>query len=516
MRMKKTFKFFMMAAIVAAGFTACSSEEVVPNKGGDETGGDGTATYATFNLTLKETKATTYDPPTQGSALDNPTNDNLLAYSDVRLLIFNAATQALEYNDVFGTARKTVLVQAGNKKIFVFANTAGDLSTQFAAVSALVVGTATLTDFYNITYDAGTPQALGATGLPATRTFNIEPLHKHANTGTTGLPASNTNAIEYVLLPNIEEATAAAGTTSNTGSSTTNSFNIELLYMIAKGRLYLGDLEANLTTGTPHAVSNITYTIRNLARKTNFVQNVVASVPRSYYYTDYSITTTAAEFLLDFDLASAMQTAPITTTPGNYLYVPENNNQLLRRGQSSHFVIKATFKPGVVVTDASYSTSGINFETKTLDLSGSLDYLFTLEEIAGIPSGTYFTDLNTLQKAAWLYTYNSPWIGDAGQLAQAQALIGAADQDTKFYSFVNATSWYRLDLGTSTSGSNLVPGVLRGKAYNARINSITGPGLPDENKVELKPEEPVVSMTYISATIEVKDWEPVYQVGELY
>ncbi|MDH6321727.1 hypothetical protein M2463_003767 [Parabacteroides sp. PH5-13] len=524
--MKKTFKFFMMAAIVAAGFTACSSEEVTPiDPNNPETPNQEEATYATFLLNLNETKATTYDPSSSGSAAENDANDGDLSYSDVRLLIFDSQTKALEINEVFTDARKTVLVQAGNKKIFTIANTMGALKTACwdkLDATNFAPGSKTIEDFYAIVYDAGTPQALGA-ALPTTRSFNFEPLHKHARS-TKGLPASNSNAIEYELNPNIERDEAHNGalvdeTNATPGKSATNSFKISLTYMIAKARLYLGDTEANLTTNGD-AVSNITYTIRNLARKTNFVQNVVAGVARSYYYSDYTINTTASEFLQDFDMASAMQTTAITTTAGNYLYVPENNNQLLRRGQSSHFVIKATFKPGQVITDATYTTSGIKYTTTDLDNSGSLDYVYTVAEvIEGMPAGMYYTDLATLQKAAWLYKNNAEWKNTAAQIAEAEALVDATDEKTAggelYYQFFNAESWYRLDLGESTTGSNLKPGVLRGKAYNAKINSITGPGVPGEGEVEKDPEQPVVSMTYISATIEVKAWDVVSQVGEL-
>ena len=523
--MKKKFRFFM-AAFAAVGLMAsCSSEEVTPvdpdntGKPGIE---EGEGTYATFYLDQVKTKATTFDPPTSGSTSENDNNDGDLAYTDVRLLIFDSQTKALEINELFGTdARKTVLVQVGNKKIFAVANAQGDLKSHYHDVLETWGPTSgkTLDDFYALFYNAGTPQALGTT---TNRSFDIEPLHKHART-TVGLPASNTNAIEYELKANIEREDAHNDPNPSTGgTSDNNAFKIELVYMIAKARLHLGQPITSIVSGGDK-VSNITYTIRNLARVTNFVQNVVAGVPRSYYYTKYDLGTTAAEFLLDFDLASKMQTTAITETPGDYLYVPENNNQLLRRGQSSHFVIKAKFEPGKVVTDAKYYTSGIVETVKTLaEIGGNMDYVYTLtEDIPGIPAGKYFTSLAILQKTAWLYAKNAEWTGSPTQLAEAEAIVNTANEkatgsdDPLYYQFYNAQSWYRLDIGESTTGANLRPGVLRGNAYNAKINTITGPGVPDEGEVEIDPEQPVVSMTYISAVIEVKKWDLKYQSGDL-
>ncbi|MDR0430872.1 MAG: fimbria major subunit [Tannerellaceae bacterium] len=525
--MKKMFKFFIGAAIVAAGFTACS-EEVIPVSG-QEGNGSGTqdekeSTYATFQLNLGDvaSRATTFDPPTSGSDQDNVAGDKALDPNDVRLLIFNSATKSLEINEVFGTANKTVLVQAGNKKIFVFGNTKGTLSTAFKNVADLAVGVATLDNFYDIIYDAGAPQDHKATG---SRTFDIEPLHAKAS-ATTGLPVSNSNAVEYELKPNIEESAAAGGTAVVGGSSATNTFKIEAVFMIAKARLSLGDTEDKLVTGGSNdKVSEIFYTIRNLARKTNFVQNVVTGVTRSYYYDFITATTPASVYSDNFDRASKLGTTKISTTAGNYLYVPENNGKLLRYGQASRFTIKAKFEPGKVITDATFKTSGIELTIQKLaDAGSSNSYVYTIAPIPGIPQGSYFASLDVLRKTAWLYQFNQPWPATP-PTAEMDAIVTAADEASAgttpnrklYYQFTNAESWYTLPLGESTNAANLQPGVLRGKAYNAKINSITGPGVPKEDIVEDpgRNGDPIVSTTYISATIEVKDWAVVGQVGDL-
>jgi hypothetical protein len=248
----------------------------------------------------------------------------------------------------------------------------------------------------------------------------------------------------------------------------------------------------------------------------------------------FNATTPGTEFDDHFDLASVYPSSPAnidastSTARGLYYYVPENNNALLRRGQSSHFVIKATYQPGQVITAVTGSTSGVLYTyTSYATTNSSANYIYTLKEFGGIPAGTYFATFADVQKAVWYTAHpTEAWVPTPAQTTEVAAIVHINDGKNKeattspsgkdlYYAFTGCKSFYRLDLGESTNAADLRPGVLRGKAYNASINSITGPGMPNEDEVELKPEDPVVSMTYISAVIKVLDWSVVSQVGDL-
>lgn len=86
MKMKKTFKFFMSAAIMAAGFTGCSSEEV---NGPDID--KGTETYS--SLTIKDATST---PATYGTtSTDDPANTETLGNANrLKAYIFNGDISA--------------------------------------------------------------------------------------------------------------------------------------------------------------------------------------------------------------------------------------------------------------------------------------------------------------------------------------------------------------------------------------------------------------------------------------
>jgi len=94
--MKKFFKFFMAAAIVAAGFTACSDEEVTPGPGPGPN--DGPDTYSSLTVRDANSRPASYGTTDQ----DTPTSDEgLKLAASLKGFIFNgditAAPTPLEF-----------------------------------------------------------------------------------------------------------------------------------------------------------------------------------------------------------------------------------------------------------------------------------------------------------------------------------------------------------------------------------------------------------------------------------
>ena len=517
-------------------------------------------TYATFTI-----NATTYAGPksplqTKAVADFNPgtTNSGNAATemdinpADVRLMIFNDVGM-LEYNDLFPSNLQTsVLLTAGLKKIFVFAN-CGNISgfnTLFDSFTYDNSGPpTTFSQFYNSAiFDAGVPQQTPFVNKTTTsRTFSIAPLH--TQTASYGLPASSSNQATYMILAGIPQSVSEAGIPSTSEGSATNTFAIDLYFMLAKARLtYNSSALTQLKGTTPIAeITNIRYSIKNLARYTNYVLNVVSGNARSWYYGKTFINSSAGlpasmpsdHYFNHFDDASnANVLATVVAIPqtGPFLYVPESTNSPLTIGQCPYYSFNVQYMPKFVVTAVAYNamaTPKIQF-TYT-DLSSPMevnkDYVYLRGEIYGsggsLEQGTCFKTVDLLRQAAWLSIYGDGWSGTTNQMMEADAIIGTPPPATPTYSqlldypfpsygyylFTDAQSWYRVNVGSDVGSIATIPysipkwGTVRGVAYDTNITEFNGPGVPYEWMFgDYDVPDPVEAMTYVSVQTRVVDW----------
>lgn len=517
----KQIKFFAMA-LAALTIVSCSKEQIGGDNGG---GGDelSTPTYATFKFNIGgagSKAAADFDPTTKPEADAADAKIGTL-----QLLIFNSASQALEFNGILdpNTTSKTVLLTAGKKKIFFVANS-DKLTDYNTAIDPTTFkpgnAASTLAEFNKMNFSAGIPQKI-TEDQTGDRTFDFSNLYSLSNEtvgSEAGLPMSNTNETTYTLKAGITEEDAQGGTAVTSGESNTNTFKIQLYYMTAKARLVLAAnvLSAGDETKKP-VISDVKYSIRNLARATNYVQNVpTANSPQSYYYS--FLGTTQAAFDAEFDYASNIN-VPTTETAGNYLYVPENNHSMLLRGQSSYFAINANFEP-VVISKVEYdiNTKVKYTYTKLATADANKNYIYTTKDVEGIAAGTYFATVAMFEEAAWMMKNGLPFV-EATHREAAKALV-ADPTSTKptvggdYLSFTGAKSYYRIDLGEGV-GADTQYGVLRSNKYDATVNKITGPGMPSEEDLVVDPENPVSARTYISATITSAAWKPISQSADL-
>ena len=403
-------KLLLIGAAVAAMIFASCSSEIGSDTGkggkGEELKGKAYASF-TFNLSSKgaNTRAIgEYDP--LGVAKDDDA-DKVIGYDDLYLLIFkDDPTGALEYTakiDADGTGitsghTHTVLLTAGNKKIFVLANLGdaandnnvmanlldGDDTTPVAITWDDIENLGTLSDFESVVFTAGTPQVHYVDKVATARSFSTLPLSTRVGgTSNLGLPMSNSNQYSFTLTANIteEQAEDTTITPSTSGSNSNNRFSIKLDYLGAKARLkFHGDLNLNdarpsgttaTNTTIKAKVSNPTYTIKNLAQYTNLIQNVAVSGgnadPQSYYHAFNWGAATQDVFDPHFDQALNLYTGPTATDyqnglpvpqtafSDNYIFVPENTHTLLLNGQSSFYAMHVTYKPQRIVRTVAHN-----------------------------------------------------------------------------------------------------------------------------------------------------------------
>jgi len=582
--------FFAALAAVAFLAASCSEEEIGSN-GTDVNGLIKGKTVATFTLNLSNptTKALySFDPDGKQS---DANQERKINPADVRLLIFDLGSGILDVNQKFDVTpvggipystdvtgyklTKTVQLMAGDKKIYVIAN-AGSITT---AIAALTEDVSTLAAFNAIVFNAGTPQFPWTAKTPSERSFHIDGLYAFSGT-TYGLPASNTDQYTYQLkagIPAEESNTNSSGTggsatvTGSTVRQDYNYFEIDLIYMLAKGRL--GYTEAALSSTTPSAsISDIKYSIHNLARYTNFIQHVVGGLPLSYYdgmdFTTPFFTSVAHtandDYGTHFDAGVTVKQAgtKVTGSPSGYvfdidpdpyppfLYVPENNNRnaILTWGQASHFAVNAHYKPNNIITAVSYQPTSVpplQLSQTSTHPSPAVAYFYLLKDVGSIKTGTCFLTYALMQQACWLAlnATNIPGGGwDPGTHSTvADGIIGSAPSATVpselpdpalsiapygYYHFQlpNTTTntggnWYRVAIGDpNNEGSNPAHykfGVYRGKSYEVILTSFGGPGVPYEWMLISDPGEPVDAVTNVTVIVQIKDWDNVQWEHEI-
>ncbi len=417
----------------------------------------------------------------------------------------------------------------------------------------------TLDQFYEIVFNAGTPQAYSYVKTGA-RTFSIEPLSKivSATPALRGLPMSSSRGVSYTLTGNVtkEDAEDDQVTPVANGTNANNRFSVQLNYLGAKARLTMNQAASTFTGDDVADITTPTYTVKNLAKFTNLVANVTTggvpptltpNVSQSYYHGEQWTGATQLTYQANFDQASNI-TVAVPASDGNFIFVPENTNATLLRGQSSFFAMKATYKPKYILKAVSYNplvgagTGSIAFPAANFDtwanlapatagagqLAGGNQYYYHIDGIEGVNDATtvgatstrvhYFANARVLADAMWVKANNKP-LTDASYLTGGGA--GAADQlladaitAKECLIFTNGESYYRLDIGSGT-GDATEYGVYRGNAYTANITNIAGPGVPDEGSLFDNPNDPVKAVTYINVSIETAEWHKVDQNGDL-
>jgi hypothetical protein len=464
--MKRMFKFFASAAIVAAVLTGCTSEtdgpvvkETVDPNGVVE----GIPTYATFKFSISEgdTKAAVGD---NGEGSTSSTT-----IKDIRLLIYNAK-DSCEANILVNDAghltgagsvsnapkSATVQVTSGIKRIYVIAN-ASQIANINGPLNAIAPKTATaLLSNFNKVFDlvgAGGSNTYPASAVPANLTALGEMLTNTflTNNGYLMSNAIDANAVKQ-LVANIDSMSSADGTPAATASAT-NTIAITIQRAVAKARTtYAAAATLNTTDGVG-LLADIKYTYLNVNRAiypfqvlgqavdpTPGAPSPLANYPQSPYFENAAYTANSNEanwknYYYNYgtgDLVAMIDkvsgAAASTTYPAYYL--TENTQQTNHaKGNTSSIGVEGRFQPkgnfyiqgpyegtaapyndSIKLTAGVFTVPGTRKSTATLstlptEAGGRLYQVRGGRNgsiITGIPDSMFFTNRLTAYKVAFL------------------------------------------------------------------------------------------------------------------
>lgn len=563
--MKKYFKFFSVAAIVAAGLVGCTSEVPVDSDKGGNTGptAKGEYTYATFNFKLDNSvptsKAPMIDDQNSGDATEN------VAFNSIRLIIFNSANLC-EANEKYlssaadwiSKTSKTVRVVSGPKKIFVIANETSAIANILDGLvvdnpATSTVGTtytAFLADAVN-RYDLGGPGSHSTT--PPIDSAYIAPTGVNAFEitkviGTVTNPrayilsnAATTLASEFTLVGSVSENDSR---TATPGDATKNNIMINVKRMVAKGIVYYDNTISNIletTDGTGSIVAgSLKWGVDNVNRSAYLFQQYVGPVVKSPWYTSPSPISTSKVNYYPFFYKAYDRTATITagypTANPIYYYFTENTRDGAAsvKGNLTYAAIETKFsvKGGFHFATVDYN-SGLGQVNATLattptndpatNPSGDFYKLIpsraTITATSTNPTGTGFTYNNTSatipENAIFVneeLAYKTLFLTLNGHLTGHSN--GWRPTDPKELAMVEKYTggicYYRFNFGDGVSsqstGAGIVHEVERNVQYQAKITGFTKLGVNKPEKLDDVPETPDATPTYVTATLSVVPW----------
>ncbi|GEM_PF-3548864 len=576
--MKKIFKFFMGAAIVAAGFTGCSSEEVNPNPGPDPGPEvpvvEGTPTYATFTFNVSQANSTTRANATASDMDTGAIGDNDdYTINKIRLLVFNSSNQ-LEANvlqDV--TAPKyqtaTVRLMSGPKKILVLANEHASVSTAFSTAAFKTLdpdNSATVASTYadvitNISATAinlfevgGSPttapiDSTDFNGGSAEPYFDIDRVIGTVASGDYPYMMSNPDdGTTYTLQPGISETDSKNATA---GTNDKNHFKIAVKRAVAKGVITYDDSRATILTTLDGlgklTESSLKYGMDNVNRSVYLFQQFDGTTITSAYYDIPNISGWPIPapsparpqgrqdfypyFYKMYNISNAIAKASSPTTA---VYFTENTKSAPMNGNITYAAIEAQFTPAdgkwASAIDYDNSLKQITIVTGTNYSDNDLWAVLAKNDKLSYSNNNKFDNIylfpsaELANKALYLITYGTLF-GQTQPRTSELFPTAAADYtsswqvpaDMKKYidKYTGRKCYYRMDMGEGTLGGSFRYSVERNAQYFAKITGFKTIGVNDRRKLDDNPYEPKDAITHVTATIEVKNWDEKTMQGEI-
>jgi hypothetical protein len=521
MKMKKIFKLLLCAAIVAAGFTACS-EEVTPIDGSgpvNSNGGtveEGTPTHATFSINVPGAATKGLAP----DASENTTIDNF------RVLIFDNATGKLEVDTARAVASGdtiiTIQLISGTKRIYVFANggaTAKSLSTPAKGVSPL-----TYTDG-NVSHINDTTHLTSLTSFPYADLDSLHMLYANGKFYYSNVVANTVFTLEpSITAPDSKDATSK------------NRLYIELERPVAKVAVRQSASNSDFATvdGKGNIVANtIKYTVWGVnTRMFPFQRSAAGAIVTPEYLPTATTDPLTTKFYARNQGSGGSSNAFIsisysTTATGHgassgnrYYYVSENNPSTKKKGNTTIANVEAVYLPkaGTYITSPlTYNNVSKVYTTITpgaADQASAQDMYLLKGAFNGLVDGVLFAGSDALLLAKKVY-YHIKYPDAADQaLAQYATLVDLsavqADFDIYFNKYTAGKAYYRLDIGQQTgTGTNAVIDntIKRNFYYDCDITGFLKLGENVPTALVEPENEDLKGLTNLSVTITIRDWE---------
>jgi hypothetical protein len=513
--MKRLFKFFTVAAIIAAGFTGCSNETAIDPGEGPGGGGvvveDGEATYATFKFSVSDAPQTrSVDPATGEVAIP--------VVTEYRLFVFRA-DNTLEIDTFASNSDNlTIPLISGVKKIFVLVNGGTDAAN--LSTPAKGSGLTTYADF-NAVYDL-------ATGTPPTD-FTSHTL-LYGGSGSKFIYSSDVKTATQTLAPGVSAADSQNSTNSNYKA-------IEVDRLVAKVAVtktvpsqpegvtpIAGVIITRDSTGRI-VPSSVKYHLWNINKGVYPFQNYDAS---NVLVTPYgNMSAPFANYYLRNQGDGGSNTAIDIATRGSnpplnadYRFVTENVPSNFDGGNVTYAEVEAVFLPTVgnyISTTIGYNESSLTFMpvAATADLgttaSDATDmYQFTGEGYLGFPVGTLIAGANALALAKKVvYHILNPTVPPKTLLTDgAYVAITPTQVETYFAKYVGGKAYYRLNFGEQSggAGTDINFGVKRNHYYDANISGFATLGAKEPADI-LDEGTTLQGRTSLTVHIIIRDWQ---------
>lgn len=521
--MKKTFKFFMVAAIVAAGFVGCSSEDVgpTPDNGGGNGNGDkevveGIPTNATFEFISSM--------GTKSSLLGDASESDEI--TSIRLLVFQNNTTGVGQCEadtiipVSGGNRKsaTVLVSSGSKKILVIANTLSrPYDTQLQNLKGQTLS-------YFLAKNATTHMSLndyniGTSAIGTTPTdVNLSQLVENGKRLFSNSLADSSCVKQ--LVPSISASQSAAGVAGEAH----NFFKIYVQRAVAKVVVFssAGTSSAVPTVDGEGTLTNLTYGVRNLNRAVALFQIPNASdKPEAPFFNAFDATSAADMALLSTyapyyyrgtvgELDKVLSTGT-SSAPATAYYIPENANNTAVNGNTTYTAIRARYTAGAnrIITSTHFDKNGLNkFDeaiVETTTNSGQFYRILGKDATAGnlinsigngfVKDGSLFRTQSAAHEAAF-------WVENPTASAYNSSYTL---QNIKIQEYTDGYCYYRLNINQKV-GTFTNEYVKRNLHYKLKITAFNTLGDPTVDDLDKNPEKPIDEPTHITAEIEVLPW----------
>jgi hypothetical protein len=540
MKMKRLFKFFAVAAIIAVGFTGCSSEE--PVGPGDGPGDGPVVDQPKGEDTFVSLQLTSEGKPITKSQVepDNATNE-VTTYSNLRITIFNDADEK-EVDEYYTTvpSNLTFKVISGNKRIFVLANYPDVWNTPISGLLKEADpenGITTLSEWnkaYSLDNNASPTVASidKTTELLASLTLsNVAPnaavslasgitADESQQTGNTNnVPIEIRRAVAKMFVSQTPDSkpagsTAPAGKTITKDSTgiitTTGTYVPTYRVMNVLAYLYPFQTKSGTTIVTPYAAE-----LNAIADPLNNVAVDAIATPR--FDRGGASVIGVGKTGTPADLPITIAVAPVTPAAGGSYYITENVNSKERA--ATFAVIKAQFTPTANkhITGVTFNnTSGGKFSPTIATTDAPAGTFYLLKTLGanttstGVSANTVIAGVdakNVVKKI--IYQLEHVTEAEKTLLTDYANLVTDAELDAYVDTYTNGICYYRLNVGKEKVPvlGTIIPSVERNTHYQLNIDSYTKLGAV--SPADLLGTGNNVGETYLTISVSIRPWDIV-------
>jgi hypothetical protein len=485
--MKKMFKLFMCAAVIAVGFTACSETEVIPGPNG---GGDDTQSGL---LTINFTQPTTYAADGNAIASENAVRDvTILVYNSQGICKVDTTIAVGSLTDLTNNAYKAanIRVPLGVHSVYAGINlTTGDANKMMGVLASSTVskvpgvlnggtygylnfvnlGTATAPDFNEIK-KLYAPNAFPMFSVEE-KMFDIQPTLPSGE-----IPAANKISISLERM--VAKVTVRKGTEFDKANKSDNFHAAGATFSDAGVTWTIGQLNGKIypygkannghDPNYDNAPASLKGTDGEKYRNENFVNNFVTKGK-----TDYK------DWTWDQD-ALAIDDNSVVVGTRKPKYAPENNSKLTspRLGESTFSAIRVKFAPDKVLEFKNGDTAPKEVATYVPNLG---------------KDDTYY-----VVSSDYIYYFSS----ESDAKLFRDFLVGQnPNKPVKLKTYYGQYCFYHLMMGKGETKRN--------NYYDITLNKFTGLGTPTGEIDEDDVDKTVDDTGLLDVTIDIKAWTVV-------